>query len=93
MLQIQKLRLTICLVLASLALIGMPAQAIRANPGVVGKAVVEYQVEYRHATETDNQWRVSVSWTKNFTYAKGNYDYLVGLNKYDVRMYKRTKKS
>ena len=54
-------------------------------------AATEYQVEYRHPTETNNEWRVSVSWTTDYTYAKGTYDYLVGLQTYDVRLYKRTR--
>jgi len=54
-------------------------------------AIKEYQVEYRHPTETDNKWRVSVGWTTNYKYAKGVYDYLVKLKKYEVRMYERTR--
>jgi hypothetical protein len=54
-------------------------------------AATEYQVEYRHPTETNNEWRVSVAWTTDYTYAKGTYDYLVGLQTYDVRFYQRTR--
>ena len=72
-----------------------PVDAVNAQPSTesgdetVARTAAEYQVEFRHPTETNNEWRVSVLWTTDYTYAKACYDYLVGLKKYDVRMYKR----
>jgi hypothetical protein len=64
-----------------------------AQPARVAAAatIVQYQVEYRHAAETANQWRVAVAWNSDYTYARGVYDRMVGYQTYDVRLYKRNR--
>ena len=70
-----------------------PQAAAVAPPARVAAAatVVQYQVEYRHPTETANQWRVAVAWSSDYTYARGVYDRMVGYRTYDVRLYKRNR--
>ena len=53
--------------------------------------ITQYQVEYRHPTETANQWRVAAAWTSDYTYALGVYDRMVSYRTYDVRFYKRNR--
>ena len=51
-----------------------------------------FQVQFRHPQETNNEWRVAVSWTTNYTYARGVYDDLVAKQIYDVRLYKQLRR-
>jgi hypothetical protein len=58
-------------------------------PVAANVAAKQYQVEYRHPTHTNNEWRVGLAWTTNYDYAKSVFDRLA--EHYDVRLYERTR--